>query len=153
MRRTILMGLLVTLLAACGTTEPPSTKVEAELLEVKATRIGGNSAREIYVRLRIRNTTGQPIWLLPSDFWYHPSGGGVTIAQASPYTGLGNSSSCTAGPSDSGVSCSLFFEWGEWMPYDVLVPGVIRWSDKSGYSHPNANGSAWVEEWIGFTPP
>lgn len=148
-------GIVLMALAACGTSGPPSAKVQAEVLEVAPTHLSGNTSREIKVRLRIRNTTGYPMWLLSRDFWYHPQGGGVTISQASAYTKLGNTSSCTPGPvsASSGVTCTLYFEWATSMQHDVLVPGIIRWSDPSGYSHANANGNVWVNEWLGFTPP
>jgi hypothetical protein len=155
MVKWLCVGLAALAVTACGTIEPPSVKVEADLLEVTPTNGTLSSAREIMVRLRVRNTTASSMWLLPGDFWYHPRGGGVTISQASSYTSIGNSSDCSAGPVRVGgsVSCRLFFEWSELMRFDVLVPGVIRWSDKSGYSHPDANGSVWVMEWIGFEPP
>jgi len=118
--------------------------------------LSGSGSTEIAVVVRISNTTASDMWLLPSDFWYHPGDiYAAPIRQASAYSRLGNSSTCSGGPVQPGgsVKCRLFFAWNDWIPLDALVPGWLRWADSSGYSHQHANGGVRVEEWLGFTPP
>lgn len=152
----IALGLLLALsLAACGSVDPPSERVTGVVTDVRPTMLSTYMAREITIEIRIRNTTPNTMWLLPGDFWYHPGTSGVPIQRASANVPQGNYSSCRNTPVNPGgtTTCRLYFAWTNYVAFQDLVPGTLRWSDSSGYSHPDARGSTFVGEWIGFTPP
>lgn len=148
----VALALSALTLVACGNLQgPPSRPVTVELREVSPLAVSGNELRtsEIVIRVRITNTTGEPMWLLSSDFSYKPSSH-LPGRVATVWSPIGNSSTCSSGPVNEGrtISCSLIFYWDTYHPQELIVPGRLRWRDSSGYSHPNANGSLEISDWV-----
>lgn len=153
-----LVGIIGVLLAltACGTSQPAGSGpslVTATLVKATPTSVAGDpmAAREFAITVRITNTTSGPMWILGSDFAYRTEPPGSTLASRPSTIGspTGNSSHCSTGPVGPGRSqtCTAIFYLGDYYPVTDLVPGVIRWSDRSGYSAVGTHGSLVIEDW------
>lgn len=108
-------------------------------------------AREFAITVRITNTTNGNMWILGGDFNYRTDPGSTILGKPSTIgSPTGNSSSCSPGPVGPGRSqtCTAIFFLGDYYPVSDLVPGVLRWSDSSGYSERGTHGSVAVADWI-----
>lgn len=107
--------------------------------------------REFAITVRITNTTQGDMWLLGGDFSYRtePPGSVLGSRPSTSVSPTGNYSHCSKGPVGPGRSqtCTAIFYLDKYYPVSDLVPGVIRWSDRSGYSEVGTHGSLAIEDW------
>lgn len=155
-----LTALLALVLAACGTSQPAGngpSLVSATITEAIPTLVQGDPLKtaEIAITIRVTNNTKGNMWLLGGDFHYRTDPGGAPIGKPSVFAGntgsmTGNTSSCSQGPVGPGRSqtCTAIFYLGDYYPLTEVVPGVIRWSDRSGYSTRGTHGSLAVPDWV-----
>lgn len=109
------------------------------------------TAREFAITVRITNTTSGNMWILGGDFSYRTDPGTALLSRPSTIASPnGNSSHCSNGPVGPGRSqtCTAIFYLDRYYDVNDLVPGVLRWSDHSGYSERGTHGSLVVEDWL-----